>query len=161
MEVRYKDFVKIYLYSVKEFVFENLLGQAMSSESTKTENSCILLLLENWLALVSGAPKLKPEAGSLNFIAFLLKLIDELAKFAIEAKNTKGPATGIAGNMTPSMEGPKQGRSASLASASVAPPPGSNVGRTLELQVKVKSLLVFMLYGFLNATNANNTEQDS
>ena len=138
-----------------------MLGQALSAESAKAENTCITLLLENWLALVGGAPKRRPEAGSLNLIAFLLKFIDELGKFAIDAKNLKAPAAGIAGHASFAAEGAKQGnRSGSLASAGGVPPPGSNVGRTLELQVKVKTLFVFMLYGFLNATCSSGAEQD-
>jgi len=138
-----------------------LLGQAISTESAKAENKYFLLLLENWLALVGGATKHRPEAGSLNFLAFLLKFIEELGKFAIDAKNLKAPATGVAGHASFAAESGKLGfRSASLASAGGVPPPGSNVGRTLELQVKVKTLFVFMLYGFLNATCSSGAEQD-
>ena len=96
-EIKTKDYLKMYLYSFKELVFHNLLGQALSSESTTSENSCIILLLENWLALVSNTPKHrpskhKPDAGPLHFVAFLVKVIDELTDFAWDAKNTKNPA---------------------------------------------------------------------
>ena len=96
-EIKAKDYLKMYLYSFKELVFHNLLGQALSSESTTSENSCIMLLLESWLALVSNTPKQRPskhksDAGPLHFVAFLLKVIDELSNFAYDAKNTKSPA---------------------------------------------------------------------
>ena len=96
-EIKAKDHLKMYLYSFKELVFHNLLGQALSSESTDSENSCIMLLLESWLALVSNTPKQrpgkhKPDAGPLHFVAFLLKVMDELSNFGYDAKNTKSPA---------------------------------------------------------------------
>tara|TARA_B110000285_G_C14870121_1_gene488752 strand:- start:175 stop:336 length:162 start_codon:yes stop_codon:yes gene_type:complete len=53
--------LKIYLFSVKQFVVENLLkghiggvglaspGLSKIDETSKIENSCMILLLENWL----------------------------------------------------------------------------------------------------------------
>jgi hypothetical protein len=60
--------LKIYLFSVKQFVVENLLkghiggvglaspGLSKIDETSKIENSCMILLLENWLQLVQAAP---------------------------------------------------------------------------------------------------------
>ena len=66
-DLKYKDYLKIYLYTLMRIIFENPCKAAF-----------LTVILDNWLALIDQAPQNRPDVGPLHSMAFLIKYIENL-----------------------------------------------------------------------------------